>query len=249
MKNKYLIYTSGFLLLAFCNTSFSAIAPYAHLEFSASNVVCTTGYSSASNNGCQDGLVDSFTGSYWALDANGDEVINDVIEWNYIAPFQGIDLGYAQPASGSHSGLPDGTENPSIDIPWIFFGNTVMHQSTSPVDVLSDDGNGNVTLDFSGWGLIWNGIEDWHMGDPANFVSDTEVATLTCAIDCSAGDSFALDYSGHTPIGHYSNINGVKYSIHLEGVVSTVPLPPAILLFFSGIAVLVGFGKHRHIQG
>ena len=103
--------------------------------------------------------------------------------------FNGINLGTAQRASGSHGGEPDGSESPDIDQPWEFFGSTGMNQSRTPVTVLSDDGAGNVTLDFSGWAWHWNGIEA-DMGDGPS----AGIATMICASDCSNGDSYTLSY-------------------------------------------------------
>ena len=37
-----------------------------------------------------------------------------------------------------------------IDTAWSFFGAAGNHTTISDVSILSDDGNGNVTLDFSG---------------------------------------------------------------------------------------------------
>ena len=39
-----------------------------------------------------------------------------------------------------------------------------MHLTTSPVTVLGDDDVGNITLDFSGWAVAWNGISIIDMG-------------------------------------------------------------------------------------
>jgi hypothetical protein len=58
-------------------------------------------------------------------------------------------------------------ERPDIDNPWLFFGNTGTHQTTSPVTIMSDDGIGNVALAFSGWNVTWNAIPGIPMGGGA----------------------------------------------------------------------------------
>ena len=132
-----------------------------------------------------------------------------------------IKLGVIQPASGSHTGEPSGTENPGIDLPWAFFGNTGMHQTIAPLTIVSDDGAGNVTLDFTGWGLTWNGIPNVPLGGSSSFYEDTGIATMTCVSTCESGDSYVLTYSAHLPPGDPSTFGGVQYTVHLEGVIST----------------------------
>jgi len=73
----------------------------------------------------------------------------------FITGNQGLILGTVQTPSGSHSGAPDGSESPTIDNPWIFFGNTGMSGNQSPSNVLTASGN-TATVDFSGWYVAWN---------------------------------------------------------------------------------------------
>lgn len=155
--------------------------------------------------------------------------------------FNGIALGTTQRATGSHAGVPDGTESPNIDNPWNFFENTAMHQTTTPVTVLSDDGAGNVELDFSGWSYTWNGIPDIPMGDGP----DGGVASVTCALDCGNGDSYTLSYLARHPAGDQSGFGGVPYSLYLTGTISAVPAPAAVWLFGSGLVGLAGIVCRR----
>jgi hypothetical protein len=138
-----------------------------------------------------------------------------------------VDGATTQDATGSHTGLPNGSENPDIDQPWGFFGNTGMHRTTSPISVLTDDGAGNVTLDWSGWNVTWNAIPSIPMGgDTTNFTEDTGIASMTCTVDCSGGDTFTLDFDSHVPIGDASGFGGVPYSLHLEGAISAAGAVP-----------------------
>ena len=78
------------------------------------------------------------------------------------------------------------------------------------------------------------------------FPGDTGLATITCStLSCSHGNSYVLDYSGHVPFDGSSGFGGVHYSLHLEGVVSAVPVPAAIWLFSSGLLLLAGTFKRK----
>ncbi|PIX83802.1 MAG: hypothetical protein COZ33_03515, partial [Nitrospirae bacterium CG_4_10_14_3_um_filter_70_108] len=124
-------------------------------------------------------------------------------------PDGGIILGQVQPASGSHPGLPNGTESASIDAPWEFFGATGMQFTTAAV---VDNGDG--TLDMSGWTVTWNGIAFIPMGgDTANFPSDTGRAQVAISPD----GTYTLDYRSHVPAGDSSGFGGVPFILHLEG--------------------------------
>ncbi len=135
----------------------------------------------------------------------------------------GIIIGVAQDASGSHSGTPDGSETPGIDNPWKFFFNTGMHKTTSPVTYNSDG-----TLDMHGWAVLWNGREIPMHGDPENFSKDTGVAYLTCFVDegrneeapCLDDHYYELEYHAHVPVGDASNFGGVHYRLQLHGKIT-----------------------------
>jgi hypothetical protein len=179
------------------------------------------------------------SGSYFAMELS----INTTV-YTTLSQFKPIKLGTIQSASGSHTGLPGGTESPGIDNPWGFFGNTGMHETIAPLTILSDDNNGNVTLDFGGWLMEWNGV-DMPLGGSGSFPEDTGIATMTCASSCEVGDSYILDYLAHVPPGNPSGFGGVQYTLYLEGNVSTVPVPPALWLFGSGLLGLVGISRRK----
>ena len=222
------------------STSANAAVAGDKLEFNAGAKQCVIG---GTFPNCDYGVTTT-VGSYFSMDANGDGSVADS-EKTVISMNDGIILGTAQAASGSHSGAPDGTESPGIDNPWSFFGNTGMHQSTSPVNILSASGN-TMTLDFTGWNVTWNGISSIPMGgDTANFPTDTGIATVTCAVDCAVGDTYVLDYAAHVPLGDASGFGGVAYAIHLEGTISAVPVPAAVWLFGSGLLGLAGVARRR----
>jgi len=164
----------------------------------------------------------------------------------------------------------DFTEAPDIDNPWTLLGQTGMHQTTSPVSTLSNDGAGNVTLDFLGWGATWNSIPSIPLGgDPANFnpALNTGIATMSCytsiaystasggnvygaATDCVDGAIYELDYVANIPANDISGFGGISYAAHLEGTISgdlpsAVPVPAAAWLFGSGLMGLIGIARRK----
>ena len=202
----------------------AALPDPAILNFDAGAKECVLGVDTTTATGCQYD-VQTTTGSYFSMDADGSGSVSDSektpISNNYGIFVDGITI---QLAAGSHSGTPDGSETYDIDVPWSFFGNTGMHQTTLPVSVTGYDTSGNVTLDFAGWSVAWNGIADIPMGgDPDNFASDTGIATLTCAVDCSLTDTFTLSYAAHVPLGDASGFGGVPYTLYLEGTIGSPP--------------------------
>ena len=192
-------------------------------------------------------------GSTLSIDAGSNfqmEVAPSFFLTTQITGLNGIVIGTAQAASGSHSGAPNGTESPDIDNPWLFFGNTGMHQTTSPTNILSDDGAGNVTLDFSGWNVTWNAIPSIPMGAGAWDGNPDGVAIMTCGVDCGDGDTYSIAYSGRVPPGDPSGFGNVAYRVSMSGTitappVSEVPVPAAVWLFGSGLVGLVGVARRK----
>ena len=166
-------------------------------------------------------------------------------------PDGGLYLGVLQPASGTHSGLPDGTEEAGIDEPWIVFQTGLHLTRGKPVSILSiqdnGDGTSTVELDFSGWGVSWNGIPFVSLGGgiqqcgtatdgicvnldgtdvAGTYNNGTGIATMICSTpDCRPGSTYVLDYSATTPRGApFFIFPGIPYTLHLEGeVVRTYP--------------------------
>lgn len=159
-----------------------------------------------------------------------------------ISSFNGLIVGTTQEATGSHGGVPDGSESPTIDNPHEFFYNTGMLGTVSDTNILTSTNN-TATLDFSGIRWSWAGTDNIVIYAPAQ--GDSGVATITCALDCGNGDSYMLDYFGHVQLGSPAGIGGEEFFIHLEGTISTVPVPAAAWLFGSGLLGLIGVARRK----
>ena len=138
----------------------------------------------------ENGLV--VAGSNFGVDFTGDGVI-DLSERTGLMANDGLILGVVQPGS---------VTNPGIDQPWNFFGQQGIHQTTSAVSILSDDGAGNVELDFSGWSVNWNNT-NIPLGGAAWGSNPDGVAIMTCGVDCSVGDTFTLFYTATVTEGPF----------------------------------------------
>lgn len=120
-------------------------------------------------------------------------------------PDGGITIGKAQPASGSHSGAPDGKEMAGVDTPWTFFNSTGMHFTVDGGIKFIDNGK----LDFSAWRWTWSGMPEINLG-----------AGKTAAFKWSGepGKPFSLEYQTIMP-SDVPGFGGKKYTLHLVGVV------------------------------
>ncbi|MGV6825946.1 MAG: VPLPA-CTERM sorting domain-containing protein [bacterium] len=171
-------------------------------------------------------------GSYFAVDFNSNGDI-EAAEKTPIGSFNGIHIGVAQPAFGSHSGAINGSEIPDIDNPWEWLGVTGMHQTVSPITDLTGSG-ATRTLDFSGWSWDWNGLD-------VPFVDLG--TTITCdTASCSDSSNYTIDGAFHFDGAGFTT---ASYALHLEGTISSVPVPAAAWLFGSGLACLAGVARRR----
>ncbi|MCK4950856.1 MAG: hypothetical protein KAS48_03495 [Gammaproteobacteria bacterium] len=133
------------------------------------------------------------------------------------------------------------TEVPGVDEPWNFFGNTGMHYITgTSITVVNPDvnGDGGFTrlLDFSGWGVTWNGIPNIPMGGGSwGSGAGDGLATIVCSeVNCSQFSDYTLDYFATVPLGDPSGFGGVQYQLHLEGTNPTEPVAAARIEIPSG---------------
>jgi len=199
-------------------------------------------------------------GSNFSVDVNSNGRM-DLGERTGLSTNNGLRLGEIQPGS---------VAEPGIDQPWLIDGfaegNEGIHYTTSPVTILSDDGQGNIELDFSGWSANLAGI-DIGLGGNSWGSNPDGVALMNCNNDCSIGDSFSLFYTATITEGTFS---GLEYRLGFDsnaivqsalavgdaepsedlgliatGTISAVPVPAAVWLFSSGIIGLAGFARRK----
>lgn len=168
---------------------------------------------------CNGGATGVVSGSYFAMDYTNNGIFDDM-EKTPIGPGSdgGIVIGKIQPGSSDWGCSFVGISG-LIDAPWCFFGNTGVHQTIAvPV---TDNGDG--TLDFTGWGVTWNGIPNIPLGGAPEF-GETGRANISCSSPaCAYGDSYVIDYTAHVRSGDPSGFGGVYYGVHLEGFIGAVP--------------------------
>ena len=197
-----------------------------------------------------DGSVLNFTayssGSTIPTDGNGSWFSVEPTTFGVIgiSSFDGLITGTTQTATGSHAGVPDGSELPTIDNPHDWYGNTGMLSMVSDSTVLTAIGS-EASIDFTGIRWSWAGTDNIVIYDPT--AGDSGVASITCILDCGNGDTYILDYIGHIELGSPSGLGGEEVRIHLEGTisVSAVPIPAAVWLFGSGLIGLIGIARRK----
>lgn len=163
-------------------------------------------------------------GSYFGMEPSPGFVIKTPME---VGPGGGLIMGQIQLASGTHGGLPgclEGesgcaapygvAENPNLDMPWVFFGNTGMHMTFDGPAVIDPDVNGDggftQTINLP-WSVTWNEIPSIPIGG---------VVTVVCdQAGCPGGSNFVLDYAISIPPSDEHGFGNVPYSLHLVGTV------------------------------
>jgi hypothetical protein len=180
--------------------------------------------------------VDVTSGSYFAFDQNGDSKI----QGNEKVP---ITMG----TTGFIVGL---TSIPGkIDVPWTFNGGGQgQDYITIPFSPLA------AGMDMSGW-TITSDIFSYPMGTGA--WTPTNCVALGCTGVSFAdgigdltwsgvyGDAFTLHYTATAPFDLAQLIEVSRYYLHVEGVVSQVPVPAAAWLFGSGLLGLLGVAQRK----
>jgi Bacterial Ig domain len=150
---------------------------------------------------------------------------------------QGVILGTIQTPSGSHSGAP-GTvagEMPTVDAPWVFFGNTGMSGTEGTASNVLSASGANATVDFSGYVIAWNGLDAASakatipMNARAWFGTTVDgVAQVTCDTSCADGENYTLIYSATVPDGDPSNFGNTQYLLNLTGTITDTNTDPVI---------------------
>lgn len=185
---------------------------------------------------------------FFPLDGAPDTFVN-------ISGFQGliVDGQTIQPASGSHVGVPDGSETPSVDNPWYTPDGTGMHYTNAPLTKTGGTGN-TVSLDLTGLNILYGGRA---LGRYESALGVYEDAVVTCQFNCGDGESYLLTYrmllsAECGPEGDPSCF-GRKYQydyLTLRGMIvgsdlANVPVPTAAWLFGSGLLGLFGVARRK----
>ncbi len=164
------------------------------------------------------------SGSYFGMDNNGNAKIADTEKTGEVMGTRGIVIGATTTAGASHSGLPTGGDTNVIDAPWNFFGNTGSHFNTVAIT------GSTAGMVMNGWRVTWNGIPSinmstgaWTTGTGAGHTGAT--GTFTNGVgnltwNGTNGGAYVLNYRATVPAGDPSGFGGVKYELHLEGVVN-----------------------------
>lgn len=184
------------------------------------------------------GYVVSGSGSFFAMDANGDGLFSAAERIKLSQGTTGLVIGTTTLAGPSHYGNPVdldpspgvNIEKGAIDQAWSFLANTGSDFLVSAVT-----GDTSTGLNFSGWRVTWNGIPSINMGGgaPATFVWDGVY-----------GHTYTVDYLATVPLSDTSGFGGVSYLLHLQGVVA-VPEASTYGMMLAGLGLVGLMGCRR----
>jgi len=158
---------------------------------------------------CIYGVTGVASGSYFALDVNGNGRFDGSEKVAISSGLAGgIIIGEEQHADvyGNCIGaVPTAGGAGGVDESWCFFGNQGAHQvTTTPV---TDNGDG--TLDFSGWGVKWAN---------ENIPLYGGTATVICSTTpCRPNSNYVIEYFTTIPKGPFT---GVSYQLHIVGAIT-----------------------------
>ncbi|MFQ5643499.1 MAG: Ig-like domain-containing protein [Thiogranum sp.] len=160
--------------------------------------------------------------SWFSMQVSATKLIYTTLE---PGPDGGFIIGYEQPATGSHTGSPDGSEQTGFTAPWVFFSNTGFDLTRN--GGITNKGDG--TLEFRNkYVVTWNGISTINLGGSSKKPEDLGFAIITCTPKpCGDGSTFTLEYAAHVedvdtggPSEEWeSGFDGVPYQLYLEGTV------------------------------
>ena len=176
------------------------------------------------------------SGSFFAVDGNGDYKITGVEKIAVSQGTTGITIGKANTALGE------------INAPWFLFGDVGPGYDRVSTPVTSGTGG----LDLSGWMVTWTnyvgptvidlGTGAWQVLNASSGMPTSGYTNGTGIFNWSGvyGDSYTLDYSATVQSGPFI---GIQWALHLEGV-TAVPEASTYGMMLAGLG-LVGFAAQR----
>jgi hypothetical protein len=182
------------------------------------------------------------SGSWFGVDLSVDGRIVGVEKLVLAQGTTGLVIGVTTSPGAMHAGAPVAGDTNAITAPWQFFGNTGSDYVTTAVT-----GSTTTGLNLSGWTWTWNGIAAIPMGNGA-WGTGYSNGIANFVWDGVYGHAYTLDYHATVPLGDPSNLGGLLYALHLEGVVNPVPIPAAVWLLGSGLLGLVGVARRRRAR-
>lgn len=216
--------------------SVSSLTTHAATVFTGDRLSIDSGITGTTTNG--DPIL--IGGSYFGCDCDGSGTITDSERVALHQGTEGFIIGVIQgTGTPTHSGPPLPTDWNRITQPYGWLGNTAQEYTTSPITGSTENG-----LDFSGLNWPWNGIEDISFGTGAWGAGFTD-GIANFVWDGIYGHSYTLDYRTTIEAGSPTNLGGVQFEYHFEGIVSAVPLPASVWLFGAGMVSLAGLGRRK----
>jgi hypothetical protein len=183
------------------------------------------------------------SGSWFAMDTNGNSKISGVEKIALSQGSQGLIIGMATSPGASHAGMPTGGDTNGITAPWSFFANTGSEYTTIGITGSTEAG-----LNMSGWTVTWNGIPSIPLGSGA-WGAGFSNGVGNFVWNGTYGSFYTLDYHATVPLGDPSGFGGVQYALHLEGcgpmtadgnegVVCAIPEASTYAMMLAGLGLL-----------